>query len=283
MTTWVVFDANNLCHRAFHALKEDLSYEGVSTGMFYGVFRDIVTLSHKFATPNIAFCFDCGVPARASKLKTYKSSRKQKRLELPQEEYDRYKAMRQQIRRLRDEILPAMGYMNVFFAEGYEADDCIASFVYGLGKNDRAMVVSSDKDLYQLLAHNIRVYRPVTKEIITEKRFINDYGIPPSRWTEVKAIEGCGTDDVPGIDGVGTKTAVKYLLRQLKTTTKAFQAIEEGKAKWRRNLVLVTLPYPGTPRFQPRPDQVTPETWADTMESFGIKSLLTELPHFPQG
>lgn len=280
--TWLVMDGNNLAHRAFYALTEDLSHEGVSTAMLFGVFRDIAIMTQKFQTPHIAFCFDAGRPRRLEKLPTYKETREKNRKALDPDTALKYKAMRRQIRDLQCDILPGMGYANVFWEGGYEADDCIASFVYGLGARDDAIIVSSDKDLYQLLGTNVKIYRPTAKEVYTLQKFKEEWGLPPTKWAEVKAIAGCDTDDVPGIRGVGEKTAAKYLRNELKPTSKAAQSIADGMAKWKKNIPLVTLPYPGTPCFFPKQDRVSLKTWRVACTRFGMRSLIEDAPLFPQ-
>ena len=104
-------------------------------------------------------------------------------------------------------VLPEMGFANVFEEKGYESDDIIASLV--VGSDERTVVISSDKDLYQLL--NWCNICDIKGSVYTKNMFIREYKINPSGWKRVKSIAGCNTDNIKGVKGVGEKTAIKYL------------------------------------------------------------------------
>jgi len=268
---WLMVDVNNLAHRAYHAMGH-LDYNGQPTGVAYGVLRDVCLLSDRFQPAGFAFAFDYGASYRANRLPTYKSSRKKKYDDESAEEKKARAAMHHQIRCLRDEWLPKIGFRNLCFADGYEADDVLASLVkHSLKEKDEAILVSSDQDLYQLLAANISIWNPHQNKIITQKKFTAEYRILPKLWNRVKAMAGCATDDVPGIQGVGEKTAIKYLLDELPTTTKAFAGIVKGVRTIARNLELVTLPLEGTPRFTLVDDNVSTAGWRSVAKDLGAR------------
>jgi len=108
------------------------------------------------------------------------------------------------------------------------------------------VIASSDDDLLQLLSPYTSIYNLGRKERYTEQKFIQDYGIQPQEWVEVKKIAGCSGDNVPGVPGVGEKTAIRYLRGELNPDTKAYQKIEQGRKIIERNEDLVSLPFPGT-------------------------------------
>jgi DNA polymerase-1 len=141
---------------------------------------------------------------------------------------------------LREEILPALGFRNIFLKAGVEADDLIASLVMA-NKDLFWMIISTDDDLLQLLDRNVYIYNLKSKRIVTPKSFATEYGVSPSLWHYVKAIAGCVSDNVKGVSGVGVKTAIRYLNGQLRGIKK--DKIEESKEIVNRNLKLVKLPY----------------------------------------
>ncbi len=193
-------------------------------------------------------------------------------------EKEAYSELRTQINLLRTKHLPELGYRNVFAAEGYEADDVIASVCKHLPEGERAVIVSTDKDMYQLLSSQVTIWNPVRKCILTVAWLKQTYLCTPKQWIEVKAIAGCGTDEVEGIKGVGDKTAVKYLNGLLAPHLKTFQDIEANLDLIQRNRKLVKLPYPGTPIFEVREDELDPAKWTEFADSLGMKSLRHDPP-----
>ena len=106
----------------------------------------------------------------------------------------------------------------------------------------RFVIVSTDQDLWQLLSGDrVTVWNPRTKKMLTEQAFRERWGIGPSQWADVKAIAGCPGDGVPGVPGVGEKTAAKFMAGRLKDTTKAYNRVVEANDLWERNLRLVRL------------------------------------------
>lgn len=272
MATWLVLDVSYLCYRNHYAMGR-LSHNDISTTIIYGLLRDIQFLTERFSTQRLVFAFDHGRDLREQACPTYKQSRRRPKKDMTEEQQDALLETRTQIQMLRREYLPALGYANVLSAPGYEADDIIASVCLNLPKGDDAVVVSADHDLYQLLNHKVRIYNPAKHDLLDAKGFTKEWGIDPIQWYSVKAIAGCTSDDVPGIQGVGEKTAVKFLTGRLGKGSIAERSIIDGEAIWKANLPLVKLPYPGTPVFPLHEDSVSPKAWQALMEKMGIKSL----------
>lgn len=262
---WILVDANNLAFRSFYAMR-DLSVDGVGTAVAYGIFREVLKIKQDLNAKGVAFCFDVGESKRKLILPEYKSSRK----DVSKSQKKLIQECRKQIDVLRTKHLPNIGFKNVFWQEGHEADDIIASIV-GYNEGSRFVILSSDSDLYQLLANKrVSIYNLNSKIIITKKYFERDKGIDPSLWCEVKALAGCKTDDVPGIEGIGEKTAIQFLCGNL-TKGKKFEAIVDNNDMWRCNLPIVTLPYPKTKPFKLKRDSDL--NWSKTLKKLRINSL----------
>lgn len=264
---WLVIDSDYIAARAFYSTGQ------LTEGVLFGFFRAVAELQDRHNTEFIAFCFDHGRPKRASLHEGYKAARQVKREAMTEEERQSYTGYKRQKQMLRDEYLRRLGYRNVFAEPGYEADDCIASVVRNLPEGDTAVMVSSDHDLYQLIGPRIKFWNPANREMITLQSFVIKYGIRPGLWPDVKAMAGCTSDDIPGIPGVGEKTAAKFMSHRIPLESKTYQKITNNSDIWQRNLELVRLPYPGCPRFRLHQDRVTLVRWERLMNELGMPSL----------
>ncbi len=243
----LIVDVSALAYRALHTTG-DLSHEGVATGVTFGVFREVMGLMEDFGTSRVAWCFDGGCGKRRELSPTYKAARRDR--ELTEEEAEARRACREQIDAMQKDYLPAAGFRNLFRRSGYEADDVIASVSLSLPETDRAVIVSGDHDLFQLLRCNVSQWLPVRKRMVTAASFEAEWGVPPGAWPKVLAIAGCDGDGVEGIRGVGEKTAVKWLRGTLKPGSVKWEAIRAGMSRAKENDRLVRLPFPGVGRFE---------------------------------
>jgi DNA polymerase-1 len=269
--TWLLIDAPNLAWRSFHTLGT-MAYQGRSTGTAFGLLRDWLYLARKFDAANTVWCFDRGRPLRALELPGYKAKRKGP--DRTPEELEARSAVGEDIDDLY-RTLPRLGFSNVFAQEGYEADDLIAACAGDLPAGDRAVVVSTDKDLLQLIGPAVDVFN--LKKLQTLQGFFQEYGIRPHRWAEVKAIAGCPSDEVPGVGGVAEKSALRYLRGELPLGNQYRTRIERGRDVVRRNLDLVRLPYAGCRLMTMRPDALRADRWEAYCRANGYTSLLAAL------
>jgi len=237
----ILIDSNSICHTVKHAMT-DLSFHEKQVGVIFGFLRQILSLAKKFESNRFVFAWDSRSSVRNQFFPEYKGRRKKDKT--PEEkELDDIAYV--QFNTLRDEILPEVGFANNFWQEGYEADDIIASIVH-CNPTEKIVIISTDEDLYQLLSENVTMYSIRKKQEYTYHNLWKDFHIPPQDWVDIKSIAGCSSDDIPGVPGVGEKTACKYLNRQLGITHKTYRSIKESGELIKRNLQLVTLPYPGT-------------------------------------
>jgi len=245
MTPLLVIDTSNLCHRAFHALTGRRQAElSSASDVAYSFLQTIGRLQKHFATDRFAFCFDHKVSYRREIFPEYKQKRKQAALE----EAELRKSLSIQIRRLRQEHLPQLGFSNIFRERGMESDDLMAAIALSRPE-DEIILVTSDSDLLQCLRKNVSIYCPSKKTLTTRNSFMETYGIYPKQWAKVKAMAGCSTDGIPGLTGIGETGALKYLRGELKETSSQYIWItcEKGQDVIQETLRLVKLPFEGCP------------------------------------
>lgn len=206
--TVILVDGNNLAHRCKHTYK--LSYQGSDTSIPYGVLRSLSTLYHKFNPYRIIVCFDQGFPARRRELvPSYKISRHNG--DNPED----YAATREQIANLYD-WLPRFGIFTSRL-ENYEADDLIAQYsryLPGLFNQDRqrVLIISGDKDLYQLVSDRVDVCDPMkTNKLITLENFKEVTGVASESYLLYRALMGDSSDEVPGVYGIGEVKAARIV------------------------------------------------------------------------
>ena len=268
--TWLLIDAPGVCHQAYHAIPE-LDWRGVRTEVLYGMFNTVRSLSRQFPAATLCFAFDSKHSKRREAYPPYKTNRKPKNVEDQHKRDELYKQMDV----LRRELLPNIGFANVFCQKGIEADDLIAVACKGIGKQDTAFIASSDKDLFQLLAPNVIFWSLRRKETYTDKAFKREWGIEPSQWAYAKAIAGDPGDNLPGIPGVGLKTAAKFLNGTLGKHLQAHGKIEADIKYQTANIPLMRLPFKGTKpltlEWQPGWDR---KAWNKIMRAHGLKTLV---------
>ncbi len=269
----LVLDVNYLCHRGFYAMPF-MENDGIPTMVTYAVLRDIIDLQETHMTKRICFTFDYGKSLRREIYPLYKQKKGSYFQSVSQKNLVH---LRQQISLLRDEQLDVLGFKNIFYQDGYEADDVIASICKHLPDSDTAIIVSADHDLYQLLAPNIMLWDIRNKKMYTQEHLKAQFGISPSEWSMVKAMAGCTSDNIRGITGVGETNAAKYITGRLSEKCKGYKNILRSQQLIERNLKLVTLPYPGTDKFELQPDKVNKQRWRRMFTSLGMDSLVERI------
>jgi DNA polymerase-1 len=246
----------------------------VQTGIAFGLFRDILQLQDQHCTRRLVFAFEKGVPIRKAIHPTYKRRPVTPGPKWGDHDHNNFKdEAREQIALLRDVTLPMIGFQNVFWATGYEADDVIASVCQHLPKGDEAVIVSTDRDFYQLLSPRVSIWEPKKTRLFTHTNLTKELHIAPAQWVDIKAMAGCVSDNVPGVNGIGERLALKYVRGLMDPKTKKYQHIKNSEEAIEFSRKLVRLPYPGTPTFTLREDHIRPGSWRSMMSSLGIKRL----------
>ncbi len=252
----LIIDCNNVCYIARHAFGEDLSHDEEQTGVLWGFFNQLWRLAKQFETNRFLFAWDSRKSHRKLYYSGYKANRRQ---ELSKEDRKSNDKVYAQFTTLRKIILPQFGFKNIYMHTGLEADDIIASLVLNNEWEEPPVLISTDKDLYQLLDH-CDIWRPLPgeqKELMSLELFKKRYNMAPDLWVRVRALEGDTSDNLFGVDGVGSKIALKYLRGKLGPGKKRISiASPEGQKRMRRNITLMTLPHPKTPTFPIVGDEV---------------------------
>jgi 5'-3' exonuclease len=265
----LLIDSQFICYQAHFALDRLTNGSGEETEVIFGFLSRINYLAHLFKTNEIVFCWDSKHSLRRKVRPEYKKQRRDSK------DYKKLIPVFRQMESLRTDILPSMGFANIFHHKGLEADDLMAHVCRST--IDQIVMVTADNDMFQCLASNISMYNPSSKKkskTITREDFCKSYGITPSMWWKVKAIAGCKSDNVQGVRGVAEKTAIKYLLG--KTTPTQTRKIRSHKKLILENVKLVKLPFDEPVDLQLKQDGLMWEKFAVVFEELGFESFLND-------
>lgn len=192
--------------------------------------RTVTSLGKSYSAKRIICCYDSGASAyRKAMFPEYKDNRK---IERTEEEQERFTAF---FNCLNDTI-DALPYEHFKF-KGIEADDLIAYFVKHLHtKYDNLWIISSDRDLFQLLKPNVHIFNMYSKKEITVESLLESTGLTPKEYAFSRIIEGDSGDNIKGIEGIGPKRAAA-LVKEYKTLDDLLNALPiPGKSKYIQNL-----------------------------------------------
>jgi DNA polymerase-1 len=227
MKRLTVIDTFGFFFRSFYALPPLKNSEGFPTGLLTGFANLILNLEKEYPTDYLLFALDAPGPSFRQKIDpNYKAQRP----EAPPE-------LKAQLP-VAIEWIEKMG-LSKLSLENYEADDVIASVVKCAKEQGIFVrVVSHDKDLYQLIDdERVVLFDPIKKVEIDEKACVEKYGIHPRQFTDYQALIGDSADNVPGVPGIGPKTAVK-LLTQFGSLDGIYAHIDEVKPERIKNLLI---------------------------------------------
>lgn len=196
----VLVDGSSYLYRAFHAFPPLTNSAGEPTGAMYGVLNMLKSLISQVQPSHIAVVFDAkGKTFRDEMFEQYKSHRPP----MPDD-------LRKQIQPLHD-IIRALG-IPLLVIEGVEADDVIGTLAVAASKaNQKVLISTGDKDMAQLVDDNIMLINTMNNTLLDRDAVIEKYGIPPELIIDYLALMGDSTDNIPGVAGVGEKTALGLL------------------------------------------------------------------------
>lgn len=221
--TITVIDTFGFLFRSYFALPPLKSREGFPTGLLTGFINFIANIGKDFQTDYIVFALD-------AKGNTFRNDL-----------YDNYKAQRPDVPEDLLKQLPIaiswieqMGFKTAI-RTGFEADDIVASIAHDAKlKGLEVRIVSHDKDLYQLIEDDtIYLFDPTKRVVINEAKCLEKYGVHPSLFTDYQSLLGDSADNIPGVKGIGAKTA-EALIQQFGTLENIYANLENiEKKRWK--------------------------------------------------
>jgi len=250
----------------------DLSYKGMQVSIIFSFLKTILAIFKKYRSNQMVFCWDSKKSNRKVMFKDYKAKRREN---LNEEERRLLNESFEQFTALRLVVLPSMGFRNIFRKTGFEGDDIIASIAHRTRENE-VLIVSSDHDFYQLLGSGIVMYDPKKRKELDADWFAGKFTISPLQWANVLSIAGCSSDNVPGVPGVGVKTAIKYLKGEVKKDSKVYRNIINHKEEIELYDSLVRLPLQGTGKFEIKDNRLSEKNFWDNFSFYGFHSFMKE-------
>ena len=226
MKKLVLIDGNSILNRAFYGImgsKMLMTEDGTYTNAVYGFLAILFKILDDINPEYVAVAFDLKAPTKRHELyKEYKATRKG----MPEELASQLPIIK--------EILQAMN-ITIIEKEGYEADDILGTLAkYGEKQKLEVTILTGDRDSFQLVSNHITVRIPRTKmgktetEDYTKEKILEEYGLEPKKLIEVKGLMGDTSDNIPGVPGIGEKTALE-LIKKYKTIDGLYQKIERNE------------------------------------------------------
>lgn len=274
MKPWVLIDISYLAHRARYAIA-DMEWEDFHTGVLFGFWEQLRTIctNERIRSNHVLLFFDSRQSYRKKLFPQYKAKRHSN---ATPEEIAQLREMYVQLRLLYNEILPAVGF-RIYRQTGLESDDLMAQAALQIEeKGEQGIIVTADGDLWQCITDNIHWFDPARRKYYTPETFMEAKGIAAGKWGQVKANSGCSGDGVPGIKGVGEKTAIKFLTYTLPIHYQTFKAIQsnEGELIYKRNVKLVILPHEKTKPIDIRPPEYDTDAFFRYCKRYGFLTYL---------
>ena len=200
----LVIDGNSIVNRAFYGIKLLTTKNGDYTNAIYGFLNILLRLKEMSQPDAVAVAFDVHAPTFRHKM------------------YDAYKAgrhgmpdeLRAQMPVLKN-LLTLLGY-KIVECEGWEADDILGTLALKCRENgDECFIATGDRDSLQLAHGTVKVLlaRTNSTDVYDEKAIIDEYGVTPNQLIQVKALQGDSSDNIPGVQGVGPKTALGLIAK----------------------------------------------------------------------
>lgn len=227
----VLIDGNNILFRSYYATAYNgntmKNSKGFPTNALYGLINMLNKIINEEEPEYVMVAFDKGKTFRHEKYDDYKGGRG----ETPDELKVQFPVAKK--------IVRALG-MSCLEIDNYEADDIIGTFSKKTEEDPEffSTIISSDKDLLQLITDEteVKLLKQVGYIRMTHEEFLNTYGIEPARMVDLKALMGDPSDNIPGVKGIGEKTAIS-LLKEYKTLDGIYENIDNIKGKLKEKLL----------------------------------------------
>ena len=215
----LLIDGTSYIYRAFYAIPHLSNSKGLPTNAIYGFAQMLLKVIKDFKTDHIAVAFDVKGPSFRHKL------------------YEEYKAHRPE---MPDNLKPQIPYIKEIVKafnipclelEGYEADDIIGTISKHMKERGlEVIIIAADKDMLQLIDDNTTIVDTMKDKKFDKKDVMERFGVEPDRVVEIMGLAGDTSDNIPGVKGIGEKTAIK-LIHQFGTIENILQNVEDVKDK----------------------------------------------------
>jgi len=285
----MAIDANALIHRAYHALPPLTTSKGEPAGALYGLCLTLLNVLKTFKPAYIAAAFDSPEKTfRHKEYAAYKGTRKKAEEDL----------VKQIIR--GQEVFKAFG-IPVLAVPGFEADDIIGTLAAKAQKEKlETIIVTGDQDALQLVNDDVKVFmlKRGIKDTVTmgENEVIERYGLHPNQIVDYKSLRGDASDNIPGVPGIGEKTATE-LLQKYGTVENLYKKIDELPEKYQKKLregedkALLSKKLAQIEMNVPLKKDIPEMVWENysredavaLLRELGFSSLLTRIPDATQG
>ena len=220
-----LMDGSSYIHRAYHAIRNLATSKGFPTNASFGFTKMVLKLLREKAPSYLAIVFDARGPTFRHKIyPDYKANRPP----MPENMSAQVPVIKSIVKKLNIKMIEK---------EGYEADDIIGTLArLGEEKGFSVIMVTGDKDFRQLITPNVSMWDTM-KDVVTEYDFLKQtYGFEPEKFIDVMGLSGDSTDNIPGVPGVGEKTAIE-LVREYGSFEAVFDNVEAiNKPKLKENL-----------------------------------------------
>nr|MBU1327932.1 DNA polymerase I [Candidatus Omnitrophota bacterium] len=222
-----LIDGNSYCYRAFYAIKELRNSKGKPTNAVYGFILMLKKLLEKEKPAYLAVAFDLKGP-------TFRH-----------EQFEDYKAHRKP---MPDDLVSQMGLIKetvsgynipIFEKQGFEADDILATIAKKISQQGiDVYIVTGDKDMLQIVDKNIKVYSAHKDDLIYDNEMVRERfsGLGPENITDFIALSGDATDNIPGVRGIGEKTAIE-LIKEFGSLDNIYKNLDKIKSEPRRKML----------------------------------------------
>ncbi|NTW29773.1 MAG: hypothetical protein HGA33_00670, partial [Candidatus Moranbacteria bacterium] len=280
----VLLDGNALIHRAYHALPPLTNKVGQTVGAVYGVAMTLLSVLEKFHPEYVAASFDLAAPTfRHEKFADYKATR----VKAPDDLYAQIPLVKDLVRAFN---------IPIYEKEGFEADDCVGTLArQASGQGIPTVIVTGDNDALQLVTPLVKVFalRKGVKDIVLydEAAVRAKYGFPPSAIPDYKGLAGDSSDNIPGVTGIGVKTATDLLV-EFGSLENVYESLDTVKESVRKKLVadkemaffskeLGTIDTDAPVTFDPQAcvaRDLDAEVIAEFFKGMGFYSLLKRIP-----
>ncbi|MCX5692811.1 MAG: DNA polymerase I [Candidatus Omnitrophica bacterium] len=222
-----LIDGNSYCYRAFYAIKELRNSKGRPTNAVYGFILMLKKLLEKEKPAYIGVAFDLKGP-------TFRH-----------EQFDGYKVHRKP---MPDDLVSQMGLIKetisaynipIFEKQGFEADDILATIAKKISQQGiEVYIVTGDKDMLQIVDNNIKVYSTHKDELVYDSEAVKERfsGLGPENITDFIALAGDATDNIPGVRGIGEKTAIE-LIKEFGSLDNLYKNLDKIKSESRKRML----------------------------------------------